>query len=113
MTALYHCLPPGGRSDVIYSLMYIPTFIQKSRVLIFNVKRTLNSRSLFQDNSNIDAAIMCLVKSIMSLDEEMDAAAAAKRQSDNSFLVLPRFDRGAKERGPGGCSGCSSLRPRH
>lgn len=69
-----------------------------------------------QDNTNIDAAITCLVKSIMSLEEEMamtDAAAtAATRQADNSFLVLPRFNRGAKEPGLGRCSGCSSLKPR-
>lgn len=65
-----------------------------------------------QDNTNIDAAIACLVKSIMSLEEE-DATAEAKREPESSFLVLPRFDYGAKERGPGRCSGCSSLKPRH
>lgn len=88
-------------------------------MLIFNVKRTLSmemSPSSFsvslQDNTNIDAAITCLVKSIMSLEEESDTTDAAKREADNSFLVLPRFDCGAKERGLGGCSGCSSLKPR-
>lgn len=66
-----------------------------------------------QDNTNIDAAIRCLVKSIMSLEEEIATTdAAASRESDSGFLVLPRFDRGAKERGLGGCSGCASLKPR-
>lgn len=82
--------------------------------LMFSVKRTLSFTASSQDNTNIDAAITCLVKSIMSLEEEAATTdAVGKREADNSFLVLPRFDCGAKERGLGGCSGCSSLKPRH
>lgn len=68
----------------------------------------------FQDDTNIDAAITCLVKSIMSLEEERATADAAgvKHEPDNSVLVLPRFNYSKKERGLGGCSGCSSLKPR-
>lgn len=68
-----------------------------------------------QDNTNIDAAIACLVKNIMSLEEERassDAAAAAKTEAEGSVLVLPRFDYNVKEKGLGGCSGCPSLKPR-
>lgn len=70
-----------------------------------------------QDNTNIDAAIACLVKNIMSLEEERAssdaaAAAAAKTEAEGSVLVLPRFDYNVKEKGLGGCSGCPSLKPR-
>lgn len=51
----------------------------------------------------------CLVRAIMSQEEE--SATSEKREQDNSFLVLPRFDCGARERGRGRCSGCSSLKP--
>ncbi|CAG5929558.1 unnamed protein product [Menidia menidia] len=57
------------------------------------------------DNTNIDAAISCLVKSIMSVEEQR-----ASGEPEGSILVLPRFDYHAKERG---CAGCSSLKPRH
>lgn len=67
----------------------------------------------FQDDTNIDAAITCLVKSIMALEEESATADAVKREPDNSVLVLPRFNYSRKERGLSGCSGCSSLKPRH
>ncbi|KAM8747463.1 ras-related protein Rab-38 [Acanthopagrus schlegelii] len=69
-----------------------------------------------KDNTNIDAAITCLVKNIMSVEEERtsgDAAAiAARTEAEGSVLVLPRFDYNATEKGLGGCSGCSSFRPR-
>ncbi|XP_056884119.1 ras-related protein Rab-38 [Takifugu flavidus] len=67
-----------------------------------------------KDDTNIDAAITCLVKSIMSLEEENATAdaAGANHEPDNSVLVLPQFNYSRKERGLGGCSGCSSLKPR-
>ncbi len=70
-----------------------------------------------QDNTNIDAAITCLVKNIMSVEEERalsDAATAnaTKTEAEGSVLVLPHFDYNRKEKGLGGCSGCSSLRAR-
>ncbi|XP_068443510.1 ras-related protein Rab-32 isoform X1 [Clinocottus analis] len=70
-----------------------------------------------KDDTNIDAAITCLVKSIMTAEDERassDAAssAAAKPKADGGVLVLPRFDYGAKEKGPAGCSGCPSLQRR-
>lgn len=64
--------------------------------------------SFFQDNTNIDAAITCLVKSIMSLEEER-----SPNEPEGSVLVLPRFDYNVKEKGVSGCAGCSSFKPRH
>lgn len=85
-------------------------------LLCFSMEVNPSSFSVsFQDDTNIDAAITCLVKSIMSLEEESATAdaAGAKREPDNNVLVLPRFNYSRKERGLGGCSGCSSLKPRH
>lgn len=69
-----------------------------------------------QDNTNIDAAITCLVKSIMSVEEERALAeatsGACKGDPDGSVLVLPRFDYNTKEKGLGGCSGCLSIKPK-
>uniref|UniRef100_A0A3Q3XAC5 Ras-related protein Rab n=1 Tax=Mola mola TaxID=94237 RepID=A0A3Q3XAC5_MOLML len=70
-----------------------------------------------KDNTNIDAAITCLVKSIMSVEEEERAlsdasTASAKGEAEGSVLVLPRFDYSVKERGLSGCSGCPSLKSR-
>ena len=51
----------------------------------------------------------------MSVEEERamsDATAAtAKTEAEGSVLVLPRFDYNVKEKGLGGCSGCSSFKP--
>ncbi|XP_069564168.1 ras-related protein Rab-38 [Brachyistius frenatus] len=70
-----------------------------------------------KDNTNVDAAITCLVKSIMSVEDEQalsDASnGAAKSEPDGGVLVLPRFDYNVKEKGLGGCSGCRSLKPKH
>ncbi|XP_042368530.1 ras-related protein Rab-38 isoform X1 [Plectropomus leopardus] len=64
-----------------------------------------------QDNTNIDAAIMCLVKSIMTLEDERAASdAIAVEGKSEPVLVLPRFDYNAKEKGLSGCSGCQSLK---
>uniref|UniRef100_A0A3P8WTI2 Ras-related protein Rab n=2 Tax=Cynoglossus semilaevis TaxID=244447 RepID=A0A3P8WTI2_CYNSE len=68
-----------------------------------------------KDNTNIDAAITCLVKSILSAEDERQASsnassAAAKSEQDGSVLVLPQFHYNEKENGLGGCSGCSSLK---
>ncbi|GLD64666.1 rab32_Rab38 domain-containing protein [Lates japonicus] len=56
-----------------------------------------------KDNTNIDAAITCLVKSIMSVEEERSlseaASAAGKSEPEGSVLVLPRFDYNVKEKG--------------
>lgn len=122
------CLPPGGDKDphpwctisltnsikaATYYISYndnIPFFL-----LCFSMEINPSSCSVsFQDDTNIDAAITCLVKSIMSLEEESATADATgvKREPDNSILVLPRFNYSRKERGLGGCSGCSSLKPR-
>lgn len=61
-----------------------------------------------KDNTNIDAAITCLVKSIVTVEDER--AVAGKTEPEGSVLVLPRFDYNTKEKGL--CSGCSSLRSR-
>ncbi|XP_044040464.1 ras-related protein Rab-38 isoform X2 [Siniperca chuatsi] len=69
-----------------------------------------------KDNTNIDAAITCLVKNIMSVEEERalsDATATAtKTEPEGNVLVLPRFDYSTKKKGLGGCSGCPSFKPR-
>ncbi|TMS02233.1 Ras-related protein Rab-38 [Larimichthys crocea] len=71
-----------------------------------------------KDNTNIDAAITCLVKNIMYVEEERalsDATATAtagKTDPEGGVLVLPHFDYNRQEKGLSGCSGCSSLKPR-
>lgn len=70
-----------------------------------------------KDNTNIDAAITCLVKNIMSVEEERalsdaTATAATRTEAEGNVLVLPHFDYNRKEKGLGGCSGCSSLKAR-
>lgn len=72
----------------------------------------VQSPSFLQDNTNIDAAVTCLVKNIMSLEEEsaLSAAAASKTEAEGSVLVLPRFDYSKREKGFDGCSGCPSLK---
>ncbi|KAL6118247.1 uncharacterized protein ACO6RY_03082 [Pungitius sinensis] len=63
-----------------------------------------------KDDTNIDAAVACLVKSIMAAEGERASRGAAG--PDGGVLVLPSFDYGAKEQDRRGCSGCSSLRRR-
>ncbi|XP_060922124.1 ras-related protein Rab-38 [Limanda limanda] len=68
-----------------------------------------------KDNSNIDAAITCLVKSIMSVEEERvpsDATSATTKSDAMDSVVLPHFDYNQKEKGLSGCSGCSSSKSR-
>ncbi|XP_064787203.1 ras-related protein Rab-38-like isoform X1 [Oncorhynchus masou masou] len=58
-----------------------------------------------KDNTNIDAAIMCLVESIMAVEEERSSGVDTR---DPSVLLLPRFDYNMKERTGGpGCDGCN------
>ncbi|KAM9401420.1 ras-related protein Rab-38-like [Salvelinus alpinus] len=58
-----------------------------------------------KDNTNIDAAIMCLVESIMAVEEERLSGGDPR---DHSVLLLPRFDYNMKERtGVPGCDGCN------
>ncbi|XP_054457621.1 ras-related protein Rab-38 [Anoplopoma fimbria] len=69
-----------------------------------------------KDNTNIDAAITCLVTSIMTAEDERalrDATSTgAKTEQEGGVLVLPRFDYNTKEKGLSGCSGCSSMKSR-
>ncbi|CAK6981504.1 ras-related protein Rab-38 [Scomber scombrus] len=66
-----------------------------------------------KDNTNIDAAITCLVKNILSVEEERALSeATSKNEPEGSVLVLPRFDYNVKEKGLGGCSGCSGHKSR-
>ncbi|KAG9274479.1 ras-related protein Rab-38-like [Astyanax mexicanus] len=58
-----------------------------------------------KDNTNIDAAIMCLVENILASDVENTAV-----DSDPSLLVLPSFDYNLRERSGPGCSACSRRR---
>ncbi|XP_029610757.1 ras-related protein Rab-38-like [Salmo trutta] len=58
-----------------------------------------------KDNTNIDAAIMCLVESIMAGEEERSPGGDPR---DPSVLLLPRFDYNMKERTRvAGCDGCN------
>ncbi|KAG7495467.1 ras-related protein Rab-38-like [Solea senegalensis] len=63
-----------------------------------------------KDNTNIDAAITCLVKNIMSVEDERASNEAGGAAAAGSVLVLPHFDYNTKEKGLSGCSGCPSLR---
>ncbi|CAL8241398.1 unnamed protein product [Merluccius merluccius] len=69
-----------------------------------------------KDDTNIDAAITCLVESIMAVEAELTVAAgndAASGQPDSGVLVLPRLQHyDAQERELPGCNGCPSLRPK-
>ncbi|XP_056156817.1 ras-related protein Rab-38 [Lampris incognitus] len=67
-----------------------------------------------KDNTNIDAAITCLVENILSVEDELASRATPKSDSpDSGIVVLPCFDNQVKEKGLHGCSGgCSGLRPR-
>lgn len=57
-----------------------------------------------KDNTNVDAAIMCLVKNIMAIDVE-----DIPGESDNSVLVLPAFDYNLRERSSPSCSVCTRF----
>eukprot|EP00063_Salmo_salar_P088059 XP_014062894.1 PREDICTED: ras-related protein Rab-38-like isoform X3 [Salmo salar] len=60
-----------------------------------------------KDNTNIDAAIMCLVESIMAVEEERPPAGDPR---DPSVLVLPRFD--YNRTGMAGLPGCDGCKKR-
>ncbi|KAM8899673.1 ras-related protein Rab-38 [Spinachia spinachia] len=63
-----------------------------------------------KDDTNIDAAVTCLVKSIMAAEEER--ASRGAEPEGGGVVVLPRFDHDAREKERRGCSGCPTLRPR-
>lgn len=67
-----------------------------------------------KDNTNIDAAVTCLVKHIVSLQEERAASGAGlpKSEAEGGVLVLPRIDYHLKEKRLGSCSGCPSHKSR-
>ncbi|XP_068611833.1 ras-related protein Rab-38 [Brachionichthys hirsutus] len=67
-----------------------------------------------KDNTNIDAAIACLVRSILSLEEEpaLSDPTSGSTKADGSVLVLPHFDYNVKEKRFSGCSGCPSFKSR-
>ncbi|XP_051917760.1 ras-related protein Rab-38 [Hippocampus zosterae] len=61
-----------------------------------------------KDNTNIGAAILCLVKNIMAVEEER----TSRSEADGTVLVLPHLDDGAGDRPLSKCSGCSGLKSR-
>ncbi|MEQ2286259.1 Ras- protein Rab-38 [Ameca splendens] len=65
-----------------------------------------------KDDTNIDSAITCLIKAIMSAEEEKALSDVTRGESEG-VIVLPRFDYSTKEKGLNGCAGCSSIKPRH
>lgn len=65
-----------------------------------------------KDDTNINAAIMCLVENIMSMEEELTLSGSAKREAGGSVLVLPRRDDNVRQKRLGDCSGCLNLRRR-
>ncbi|KAM6949634.1 ras-related protein Rab-38 [Aplochiton taeniatus] len=60
-----------------------------------------------KDNTNIEAAITCLVENIMALEEERALSGGPFGQSSDPVLVLPRFDYDMKDKALPGCSGCN------
>uniref|UniRef100_A0A1A7XJZ5 Ras-related protein Rab n=2 Tax=Iconisemion striatum TaxID=60296 RepID=A0A1A7XJZ5_9TELE len=58
-----------------------------------------------KDDTNVDAAITCLVKTIIAAEEKATIDAA---RSD--VIVLPHFDCNKKEKGLGGCAGCPPIK---
>ncbi|XP_034020194.1 ras-related protein Rab-38 [Thalassophryne amazonica] len=62
-----------------------------------------------KDNTNIDAAVMCLVNNILSMEEQR---ALTDVNAEGSILVLPHLDYHTKKKSPSGCSGCSTNKPR-
>ncbi|CAL1589778.1 unnamed protein product [Knipowitschia caucasica] len=61
-----------------------------------------------KDDTNIDVAVSCLVKHVLSAQE---ACASSPPPPEGGVLVLPQFDYRLREKR--GCSGCSGLRPPH
>ncbi|XP_012686230.2 ras-related protein Rab-38 [Clupea harengus] len=59
-----------------------------------------------KDDTNIEAAITCLVENIMSSSTDNVPA-----DSDPNVVILPSFDYNLHERGGPSCSGCSKLLP--
>uniref|UniRef100_A0A3B4BJR0 Ras-related protein Rab n=1 Tax=Periophthalmus magnuspinnatus TaxID=409849 RepID=A0A3B4BJR0_9GOBI len=60
-----------------------------------------------KDNTNIDSAMSCLVKHIMSLQED---GLNSDPPPEGAVLVLPQFDYHSQERRHSSCSGCPSLK---
>ncbi|XP_072314957.1 ras-related protein Rab-38 [Eucyclogobius newberryi] len=60
-----------------------------------------------KDNTNIDCAVSCLVKHIMSLQDD---ALSSHSPAEGAVLVLPQFHYRPREKGHGACSGCPSRR---
>ncbi|KAL0969951.1 hypothetical protein UPYG_G00235050 [Umbra pygmaea] len=69
-----------------------------------------------KDNTNIDAAVTCLVQSIMALEDDRPPGGDPR---DPDILVLPRFDYNLKDNtgmaGLPGCDGCNKKlnMPKH
>ncbi|XP_056299030.1 ras-related protein Rab-38-like [Pseudoliparis swirei] len=61
-----------------------------------------------KDDTNIDAAVTCLVKSILAAEDATSTADTTKED----VLVLPSLDYSEKGKALRGCSGCPSLQPR-
>uniref|UniRef100_A0A1A8D0E6 Ras-related protein Rab n=2 Tax=Nothobranchius TaxID=28779 RepID=A0A1A8D0E6_NOTKA len=61
-----------------------------------------------KDDTNVDAAITCLVKTIIAAEEEKSTIDTAR----SDIIILPRFDCDKKEKGLGGCSGCPQVNPK-
>ncbi|XP_070398341.1 ras-related protein Rab-38-like [Nothobranchius furzeri] len=61
-----------------------------------------------KDDTNVDAAITCLVKTIIAAEEEKSTIETAR----SDVIILPRLDCDKKEKGLGGCSGCPQVNPK-
>ncbi|XP_020773452.1 ras-related protein Rab-38 [Boleophthalmus pectinirostris] len=60
-----------------------------------------------KDNTNIDSAMTCLVKHIMSLQED---GLTSDPSPEGAVLVLPQFDYHLREKRHSSCTGCPSLK---
>ncbi|XP_076144742.1 ras-related protein Rab-38 [Alosa pseudoharengus] len=63
-----------------------------------------------KDNTNIDAAIMCLLENILASSTDRDLH--TPEDSDPNVVILPSFDYNLHERAGPGCSACSKLKER-
>ncbi|XP_062372318.1 ras-related protein Rab-38 [Sardina pilchardus] len=63
-----------------------------------------------RDNTNIDAAMMCLVENILANSTDRDSN--TPEDSDPNVVILPSFDYNLHERPGPGCSSCSKLKER-
>ncbi|XP_070404153.1 ras-related protein Rab-38-like isoform X1 [Nothobranchius furzeri] len=97
MTQVYYREAVGAL--VVFDMTRLSTF-----QAVLKWKGDLDSK----DDTNVDAAITCLVKTIIAAEEEKSTIDTAR----SDVIILPRLDCDKKEKGLGGCSGCPQVNPK-